>query len=92
LKDLDQDELDDLEELDMEDDRELEHYRRLRMKEMVDQSLKDVFGGFQEISKTDYPIQVTGKGLHDIAIIAVIINYTALGSHLATLPSSSNTA
>ena len=61
MADLDQDELDDLEELDMEDDRELEHYRRFRMKEMVDQSLKDVFGGFQEISKTDYPVQVTGK-------------------------------
>ncbi|KAJ3273483.1 hypothetical protein HDV01_004403 [Terramyces sp. JEL0728] len=57
LEKRDLDELDELE--DEEDDRVLESYRRMRIQAIKDQLSKEKYGTVTQISKTDYPVEVT---------------------------------
>ena len=52
-------ELDEFEDEDLEDDRILEQYRRLRISEMQAAASKEIFGHVQQISKPEYTVQVT---------------------------------
>ncbi|KAJ3310025.1 hypothetical protein HDV04_005465 [Boothiomyces sp. JEL0838] len=57
LEKRDLDELDELE--DEEDDRVLEHYRRMRIQAIKEQLANEKYGTVTQISKTDYPVEVT---------------------------------
>jgi hypothetical protein len=53
------DELNEIEDLDLEDDRMFEQFKRQRMQQLQQQMSKDVYGSVVQISKPDYQKQVT---------------------------------
>jgi thiol-disulfide isomerase/thioredoxin len=53
------DELDELEDEDLEDDRIFESFKRQRMKELQEQLSKEIYGRVVQISKPDYQKEVT---------------------------------
>lgn len=87
LADCDLDELDELE--DEEDDRVLDEYRRKRMAEMKAITAKEIFGTLQEISKTDYQVEVTESSKEVWVVVHLYQNYIPacklLNAHLTTL-------
>lgn len=59
LADLNLNELEDIDSDDLDDERELEAYKRKRMAELMKMREKEKYGSVNEISKSDYPVEVT---------------------------------